>query len=519
MKNHQTFLLILGMFTSSIFAQTPTRVDKGFGDPNETSICINKKAPHQLVGGSNIDFIYHSTDSGKNWNEYTAESELGIYGDPVLVSSDFGRVYYAHLSRNPEKNYPNWFDKIVLQYSDDGGKTFSEGTSIGYSLDKMQDKPWINIDHHLSSPYKNRVFVSWTQFDVYHSADPSHKSNIKVSFSTDSGASFKYSTIISDISGGCLDDDNSTEGATTASLPNGTVCAVWGAFGKIWFDKSKDGGVNWGKDKILVEQVEGWDMDIDQIYRTNGMPFLSCDASGGKNNGRLYLFYGDKKHGDADEWLMWSDNGGDTWTEPIRINTDLAGNGRDQFMGHFVLDWKTGDWYSIFYDRRHSNGSKELDVSLSWSAGDTIFNQRLTPNSFSSPGKTKFFGDYIGVDAHNNFIVPLWTEHHGDLQLFTLPINREKLQPTSNNYLPLYSEIKNKTLLIHYTNGLKGSITLTNKKLLFIKTKKVIKIDGIANKKDTYSLSIKPTKNLVITVDVSVPGTSYLEQTKYSFAK
>lgn len=84
---------------------------------------------------------------------------------------------------------------------------------------------------------------------------------------------------------------------------------------------------------------------------------------------------------------------------------------------------------------------------------------------------------------HNKLYCSL-DERHGDLQLFTLPINREKLQPTSNNYLPLYSEIMNKTLLIHYTNGLKGSITLTNKKLLFIKTKKVIKIDGIANKKN-----------------------------------
>lgn len=517
MNNHQTFLLILSMFSSTIFAQTPMRVDKGFGDPNETTICINKKHPNQVVGGSNIDYIYYSKDSAKSWTEYRAASELGIYGDPVLVSSDFGRIYFAHLSRNPEKAYPNWFDKIVLQYSDDGGVTFSEGASIGHTETKMQDKPWINIDHQPTSPYKNRVYVSWTQFDVYHSADPNHKSNIKVAFSSDSGVSFAQATIISDISGGCLDDDNSTEGATTASLPNGTVCAVWGAFGKIWFDKSKDGGLTWGKDKILVEQIEGWDMEIEQIYRTNGMPFLACDASGGPNHGRLYLFYGDKKHGDADEWLMWSDNGGETWTEPLRVNTDPIGNGRDQFMGHFIIDAANGNWYSLFYDRRHANGNKELDLTMAWSSGDTIFNHRLTPNSFASPGKTKFFGDYIGVDAHNDFIVSLWTEHHGDLQLFTLPINRHDLNATSNNFLPIYSEIKDKHLLIHYKNGLGGSIQLNNKKCLIFRTHKTIKLQESLDKNSAYVLPIKPSKNLKIKVDAFVPNTNYKEQTKYSF--
>lgn len=508
---------IMSTFCQAVFSQIPQRVDKGFGDPNETTICINKKHPNQVVGGSNIDYIYRSKDSGASWTEYQVESELGIYGDPVLVSSDFGRIYFAHLSRNPEKAYPNWFDKIVLQYSDDGGVTFSEGTSIGYANTKMQDKPWINIDHQPTSPFKNRVYVSWTQFDVYKSADPNHKSNIKVAFSSDSGVSFSEAKIISDSSGGCLDDDNSTEGATLASLPDGTVCAVWGVFGKIWFDKSKDGGTSWGKDKILAEQVEGWDMEIEQVYRTNGMPFLACDASGGPHTGRLYLFYGDKKHGDADEWLMWSDNGGDTWTEPIRINTDPIGNGRDQFMGHFILDGATGNWYSIFYDRRHADGDKELDITLAWSQSDTIYNQRLTPNSFVSPGKTKFFGDYIGVDAHHDFIVPLWTAYHGDLQLYTLPIKRQELKASSNNFLPIYSEIKNKELLIYYKNGLEGTIQLHNKKCLIFKTNKTIRLREQPEKSGTYVLKIKPSKNLIIKLAVFVPNTHYKEETKYSF--
>jgi hypothetical protein len=154
---------------------------------------------------------------------------------------------------------------------------------------------------------------------------------------------------------------------------------------------------------------------------------------------------------------------------------------------------------------------------LAWSSNDTIFNQRLTTNSFASPGKAKFFGDYIGVDAHDNFVVPLWTEYHGDLQLFTLPSKRHELKATSAHFLPIYSEIKNKELLIHYKNGLGGAVQLTNKKCLIFKSHKTIKIKESQEKSGTYVLPLKTSKNLKITVDAFVPNTNYKEETKYSF--
>ena len=185
-------------------------------------------------------------------------------------------------------------------------------------------------------------------------------------------------------------------------------------------------------------------------------------------------------------------------------------------MGHFVLDKETGNWYSLFYDRRHANGNKALDLTLAWSSGDTIFNQRLTPISFASPGKTKFFGDYIGVDAHNDFIVPLWTEYHGDLKLFTLPLNRNKLKATSHNFLPIYSEIHNNELLIHYKNGLEGNIHLYKKCLIF-KSNRIIKLNEPPQKNGTYTHKIKSTKNLIIKIEAHVPNTHYKESTQYSF--
>jgi hypothetical protein len=277
----------------------------------------------------------------------------------------------------------------VVQYSTDAGKTFSNGAAIGFHPTKMQDKPWLNLDEWPTSPFKDRVYVSWTEFDRYKSPDPNHHSNVKIAWSDDGGDRFSNAVKVSDISGGCLDDDNSTEGATTASLPDGTLCMVWSAFGKIWFDKSKDGGKTWGKDQVIAQQIEGWEIDIQEIYRANGFPFIVCDKSQGQNRGRLYVFFGDKRLGDADEWLMWSDNQGTTWTEPMRLNTDAESNGRDQFMGHFTIDQTSGQWYALYYDQRYGFGPKELNLTLAWGNDTSVYNYRLTPQNCIPPTKKK----------------------------------------------------------------------------------------------------------------------------------
>ena len=71
----------------------------------------------------------------------------------------------------------------------------------------------------------------------------------------------------------------------------------------------------------------GWDYSIPGIDRCNGLPILDCDISGGAYNGTLYVNWTDQRNGanDTDVWLKKSTDGGNTWSNIIRVNDDAPG--------------------------------------------------------------------------------------------------------------------------------------------------------------------------------------------------
>src|SRR5690606_23043978 len=108
--------------------------------------------------------------------------------------------------------------------------------------------------------------------------------------------------------------DGTLEGATSACGPKGEVYIVWAGQGKLWFDRSLDGGKHFGKDREIATLTEGWTLDIPGIYRTNGMPFIACDPI----SGRLYVSYADRVNGKTTVMLMFSDDQGVSWhTLPV----------------------------------------------------------------------------------------------------------------------------------------------------------------------------------------------------------
>ncbi|NPA43706.1 MAG: glycosyl hydrolase, partial [Chlorobi bacterium] len=61
---------------------------------SEPHIHINRARPHNIVGGSILDNVYHSDDGGRTWHHRRLESPFGVYGDPVIVSDPGGSIYY-----------------------------------------------------------------------------------------------------------------------------------------------------------------------------------------------------------------------------------------------------------------------------------------------------------------------------------------------------------------------------------------------------------------------------------------
>ena len=436
------------------------KVNRTNNDPEEVTIAINPQNPQQMVTGSNITNVYTSADGGKTWDENRLTSKTwGVYGDPVVYANDSGHFFFCHLSQTkpPMDNSYSWLERIVVQKSTDGGKTWNNGAGIGFVQGKVQDKEWICGDFSPKSPYKGNLYISWTQFDRYNSADPNDFSRIKFSYSADGGNTFSEAIVISDTVGDCVDGDNTLEGATPAVLANGTVLVAWAGHGNIYLDRSADGGKTWGKDQIIAAQKGSWDIPVEEIMRSNGMPFLVADNSNGKHSGNVYLLLGDETHGDADIFLLKSTDGGKTWSKKIRIGNDAEGNGKDQFLGHIAIDPTNGDIYIVYYDRQNSQNNLFIDtyVAFSTDGGESFTHRRITDKPFAAPGKDVFFGDYNGIAAYNGIVRPIWTDvTNGQLAVKTALLDKQMLQSNTFgqpvDYVGVKSRLKaNEELIVH----------------------------------------------------------------------
>jgi len=416
-------LLFVGLHCSR--KNTPAREGLAFGLPEnicidstlrrvgpcEPSIAISPADPRQVVAGAILDNAYVSSDGGRSWTQQTLESPFGVFGDPVLLADFEGRFFYAHLSDPSGRGWadPSLLDRIVVQRSTDGGRSWSEGSFTGHRPPKDQDKHWLAVD-----PRNQHLYCSWTEFDEYGSSAPEDRSRILFSKSTDHGQRWSEPIVLSEKEGNCLDGDQTTEGAVPAVGPEGQVYVAWSFDEAIYFDRSTDGGRTWlEEDSRIADQPGGWAFDIPGLGRANGMPITAVDLSKGPHRGTVYVNWADQRHGesDTDVWLIRSEDGGTSWSQPLRVNDDPPG--KHQFFTWMTVDPTDGAIYIVFYDRRAYEDA-QTDVFLAWSTdgGRSFTNRKISQSPFH-PVRGIFFGDYNHISAYGGQVRPIWTRADG----------------------------------------------------------------------------------------------------------
>lgn len=383
---------------------------EGTTGPCEPTICISPQNENIVIAGSVLNNIYVSKDGGTTWTKDKLESTYGVYGDPVVRFDNKGNVYFAHLSNPEGKAYSSqsFLDRIVVQKSVDKGKTWTNGSFPPGDTLTDHDKHWLAID-----PEDNSILMAWTEFDKYGSTEPGDNSRILFSKSSDEGMTWTAPVIISQEEGNCIDNDDTTEGCTPAIGINGEYYLSWVYNNRIFFDKSLDKGKTWMENDIVVaDQPGGWTYDIPGMGRCNGMPIIDVDHSNGPNRGTIYINWSDQKNGtdDTDIWVISSEDDGDTWSDPVRVNDDKGKS--HQFLTWMDVDPITGHIYTVFYDRRNF-GNNYTDVYLAYSVdgAKTFTNVKINKTSFENKDIV-FFGDYNDISAYNGKVRPIWTQQN-----------------------------------------------------------------------------------------------------------
>ena len=378
-------------------------------------IVVSSFQGRQLGKYTSNNFTYNSADGGKTWKMLAAPNpDRRNQGDDVVTFGPDGTVYHCYLSAlgYREASPLRAASGLFVRRSLDGLAWEPPVAVVDHvnTVEPMEDKPWIAVDGVAGSPHRGNVYVAWTRFDKYGSADPEHRSRIFFARSKDGGKTFNPPVRVSDKSGGALDDKNTVEGAVPAVGPKGEVYVAWAGADGILFDKSEDGGFSFGKDVKVADQPGGWNFPSVGLPRHNGMPITGCDVSRGRNRGSVYVCWADKRNGDADVFVAASRDGGKTWSGPVRVNTDPPKNGRDQLFPWMAVDAADGSVNVVFFDRRNAGSPTDapvwVTVARSVDGGRTFANFPVNQEPFAAT--PAFAGDYNGIAASGGRVVAVY---------------------------------------------------------------------------------------------------------------
>lgn len=393
--------------------------DVGSSTQSENSVFVDPSNPDVMLNSNNSTSVSGPPSYGAD-NLYTfdfAETFDGSIsgaggnneGDPASCIGTDGRWYIGYISNGGQ----------AVAYSDNQGESWTR-KQVAPNPGQLADKNHLWIDTKVGSPYENYLYNAWTDFGG------TFNNNIVVSTSSDNGETWSQKQRISlGVNAG-----NHNQGVNLSTGPNGEVYAAWGIYDgwpqdekAIGFAKSLDGGETWETAFRVINNIKGTRQSgVPQSMRVSGFPAMAVDVSGGSKNGTIYIVWnnvgvpGQNSGSDRDVYLIKSDDEGDTWSDPIRVNQDEIGQGKAHYMPWIAVDPSNGTVSVIWYDNRNTGNSQaEAWVGISNNGGESWEDFKVSDVAFTPtpiPGMaTDYFGDYLGITALDGKVYPCWTDN------------------------------------------------------------------------------------------------------------
>ena len=412
-------------------AAPPVNVDISRRHTNESeeAIAVNPTNPNNIVEVSNVDFPDAgmlegvSFDGGQTWTTKLIGSgdNLGdACCDPSLSFDQYGNLFLTYLF--------NVEDTLPVALSTDGGLSFhlianisgiakrnETGSERAKGLFRFVDQPTITAA-------EGEVWV------VVNVGGPMGAFGARVTglgqvgdFSTDEVVPGTNNCTYGDVSIG--PDGQVMQVCTLTESGQGG--------GKLFVNVDPDGlGAAGFGDRVFVTDthVGGFDFIPPQPDRSvDAEPGLAWDRTGGPHAGRVYLVYTHEirnEKDDTDIEVRHSDDGGATWSAPVRVNDDATMN--SQFLPKISLDPTTGKIAVVWYDSRADLGTGGAgdtdgvpdDDAQFWGAFSSD-GQTFSPNVQISAGTSNSqdahngidYGDYTGLSYFGGVAHPAWADN------------------------------------------------------------------------------------------------------------
>ena len=303
--------------TSVLAPDVTVNLDTAAAAQNETTLAVDPNNPSRIVAAAN-DYVtrtwtcmvsgtpcsklgdgysgtYYSNNGGATWCcVATDPSHLGTLipgvdhlaggpydagGDPSVAFDSQGHVFYAGLGFDRTAP-PNTVAVNKGTFDGSGKLTWGPPTFINPTTSHaiFNDKEWIAVDSHPSSPFRDRVYVSWTRFIFNPINGAFVQSPIFFAFSTDGGETFSDPASI-------VGNVHFDQGSRPVVGSDGTVYVFFegatrlSTFSSTYMVKSTDGGLSWSKPVAIAPLV-----DIippaNAVFRVNSLPAAAISPDG-----------------------------------------------------------------------------------------------------------------------------------------------------------------------------------------------------------------------------------------------
>lgn len=396
----------------------------------ENAVFISPLSKYVIINSNNSapnlqtwDVSYFiSTTAGQSWSGNISMPNQDSHADPSVVIDRSGRIIVSNLAY-PSPRHLN------ISYTDDYGANW---TTVQVPGSIMADKQHLWVDNNLNSPYEGRVYTAFNDAS-------SNWFDIVFTYSIDGGATWLTPPLENISATVSPPPDFENLGVNIQSGPQGQVYTCWSTIDspnsnqanntRIYFNKSLDGGNTWLTKAINIATVTGlYNNGVKSAFKM--FPSMAVN----QQTGTIYLVYDvdNNPHPifiDGDINMIKSEDEGNTWTTPVRVNQDILNNVNDQWDPWIACDEISNALVVVYYDSRNfpADDRAETFVSISYDDGNNWTDYQISDVSedwsgqaYSNPGM-----DYIQVDAYHGYVVPVWSDNRpsagSDFRAYTNP--------------------------------------------------------------------------------------------------